>query len=69
MRYHRSLFKVIPHYIYNLPQDSCDKDGEPLPPVEAVICSPFMAKEGWILDFGAEIIYRRKSTVLLKDAV
>lgn len=58
---HRSLFKVIPHYIYNLPQGSCDKDGEPLPPVEAVICSPFMAKEGWILDFGAEIIYRRKS--------
>ena len=56
-----SQFKVIPHYPFTLPQGSCDKNGNPLPPIQAIISSPFMAKEGWILDFGADIIYRRKS--------
>ena len=58
---HCSQFKVIPHYIYTLPQGSCDKNGALLPPIEAIICSPFMAKEGWALDFGAKIIYKRKA--------
>lgn len=64
-----SQFKVIPHNPYTLPQGSCDKNGEPLPPVEAIISSPFMAKEGWVLDFGADIIYRRKSAAMMKNAV
>ena len=64
-----SQFKVIPHYPYTLPQGNCDKEGLPLPPVEAIISSPFMAKEGWVLDFGADIVYKRRSSVLLKDAI
>ena len=66
---YNSQFKVIPHYPYTLPQGSCDKKGNPLPPVEAVISSPFMAKEGWVLDFGADIVYKRKSAALLREAV
>ena len=64
-----SQFKVIPHYPYTPSQGSCDKNGNPLPPVEAIISSPFMAKEGWVLDFGADIVYKRKSAALLREAV
>jgi hypothetical protein len=66
-----SQFKVIPHYPYTLPHGRCDKEGLPLPPVEAIISSPFMAKEGWVLDFGADIVYKRKtkSSALLKAAI
>ena len=66
---HQELFKVVPHYIYTPKDGLCDEDGEQLPPVEAIICSPFMAKEGWILDFGAKIIYKRKEENDLKEAV
>jgi hypothetical protein len=51
------------------PEGQCDANGKQLPPIEALISSSFMAKQGWVLDFGAEIIYRRKSPALLKDAV
>ena len=66
---YNSQFKVIPHHPYTLPQGSCDKNGSLLPPVEAIISSPFMAKEGWILDFGADIIYKRKPESLLNETV
>lgn len=36
-----------------------DKD-EQIPDVEAIIGGPMMAKEGWVLDFGAMIIYKKK---------
>ena len=64
-----SQFKVISHYPYTPSQGSCDKNGNPLLPVEAIISSPFMAKEGWVLDFGADIVYRRKQTTSLREAV
>lgn len=66
---YRSHFKVVPHYLMTPPEGQCDANGEQLPPIEALISSSFMAKQGWVLDFGAEIIYRRKSPALLKDAV
>lgn len=66
---YNSQFKVIPHYPYTLPEGSCDKNGLPLPPVEAIISSPFMAKEGWVLDFGADVVYKRKQASLQKEAV
>lgn len=66
---YKSQFKVIPHYPYTPSRGSCDKNGNPLLPVEAIISSPFMAKEGWVLDFGANIVYKRKSEALLKEAV
>ena len=66
---YNSQFKVISHYPYTPSQGSCDKNGNPLLPVEAIISSPFMAKEGWVLDFGADIVYRRKQTTSLREAV
>lgn len=68
LAYH-DLFKVTPNYIYTPMDDCCDEEGEPLPPIEAIICSPFMAKEGWILDFGAEIMFKRKRETCFKEAV
>ena len=66
---YNSQFKVISHYPYTPSQGSCDKNGTPLLPVEAIISSPFMAKEGWVLDFGADIVYKRKSAAMLREAV
>lgn len=55
---YKDLFKVVVPYIYG--RDDVDDDGNPLPPVEAAIGSQFMARESWILDFGVEIIYKKK---------
>jgi hypothetical protein len=30
-------------------------------PIEGLIGSPFMAKQGWTLDFAQKVIYKRKS--------
>lgn len=62
-------FKVSPYYLIAPKEDRCDENGNQLPPVEALIGSPFMAKEGWILDFGKQIIYKRKSSDYLKEVV
>lgn len=63
-------FFLLPHYVLTPCDDLCDKtDGEFPPPVEALVGSPFMAKQGWVLDFGAKIIYRRKPMEVLKVAV
>lgn len=48
-------FKVSPYFFLPPGDGEC---GEPFPPVEALIGSPFMAKEKWVLDFGALIIYK-----------
>lgn len=40
-----------------------------IPPIEGIIGAPFMAKEGWILDFGAKIIYKPKITSIYTNAV
>ncbi len=58
---HYDLFKVAPGYIYTPQMGMCDENGEQLPPIEGIISSPFMAKEGWVLDFGAKIIYKLKA--------
>ena len=55
---HYDLFKVTPRYIYTPKDGEHDEEGEQLPPIKLIICSPFMAKEGWILDFGVGIIYK-----------
>lgn len=53
-------FKVSPNYFILPEEGQCDENGEQLPPVEALVGSPFMAKEKWVLDFGANIIYKCK---------
>lgn len=57
---HNDLFKVMPRYIIQSDEVGVDEKGDKLPPIEGVISSSFMAKEGWVLDFGAKIIYKRK---------
>ena len=39
----------------NMPADSDDN-----PAIYAILGSPFIGKEGWVLDFGAKIIFKRK---------
>ena len=62
-------FKILPYSVYTLPEGSCDTNGEQLPPIEALIGAPFMANEGWALDFDAKIIYKRKRMECYKEAV
>ena len=64
-----SNFYLSPDYIFVPSKDYCDGDIEGLPPIEALIGSPFMARQGWVLDFGAMIIYKRKDVLDLKEAV
>lgn len=56
-----SNFYLTPHYILVPNEELCNGDIEGLPPIEALIGSPFMARQGWTLDFGAMIIYKRKA--------
>lgn len=58
-----AIFKIPLDYIWS-PQ-LVDEDGDKLPPIEAVLCSSFMASQGWVLDFGEQIIYKRRSSFLL----
>ena len=57
----RPRFKIMPFNIYTLPEGTCDTNGDLLPPIVVLIGSPFMANEGWALDFGAKIIYKLKA--------
>ena len=52
--FHDSFF-VINHPI--LEGYVCEQDCQPL---EGLIGSPFMAKQGWVLDFAQKVIYKRK---------
>lgn len=65
--YHQDLFKLYPHYV--MPATTIEVDGKTmqLSPVEALVGSSFIASQGWVLDFGAKIIYKRKKA--LKEAV
>ena len=51
-------FKVLPDSIFTPHKGECDTNGEQLPPIEILLGFPFMAREGWILDFGAKLIYK-----------
>jgi len=58
---HGSFF-LLPHYVLTPCDDLCEKkDGQFPPPIEALVGAPFMAKQGWVLDFGAKIIFSRKA--------
>ena len=56
---HQDLFKSLPHYLI----PSFTRGDNQYPPVEALVSSEFMARHGWILDFGAKIIYKLKEPV------
>lgn len=65
----KAKFHVLPNYVYIPKDEECDENGEQLPPIEGTISCSFMAREKWILDFGAKIIYKRKKKDRLKEAV
>lgn len=58
----RDYFKVSPINAIDPKEGMLDENGQQLEPVEAVIGASFMAREGWILDFGAKVIYKPKHT-------
>ena len=59
--HHEDSFKLTSEYMITPEEGKCDKNGVQLPPVVGVIGSPFMAKEGWVLDFGVKYIYKKKT--------
>lgn len=63
---HEDSFKVTSEYMITPEEGKCDKNGVQLPPVVGIIGSPFMAKEGWVLDFGVKYIYKRKAVMPVK---
>ena len=62
-------FYILPHYVFTPSEEFCDAKDEQRPPIEVAIGSPFMARQGWVIDFGAKIIYRRRKTNSLREAV
>ena len=59
---HEDYFKVTSQYMLIPEEGECDENGEKLPPIVGIIGSPFMARQNWVLDFGAKIIYRLKDS-------
>lgn len=57
---HKDFFQVVPHPVYIPNEKQVDADGNPLEPIDAIVGSGFMEQQGWTLDFGAGIIYKRK---------
>ena len=62
-------FKVSPNFFFSPREGQCDEYGEQLPPLEALIGSPFMAREKWVLDFDTLIIYKLREKSKLWKAV
>jgi len=62
-------FKVSPNFFLTPKEGHCDENGEQLPPLEALIGSPFMAREKWVLDFDTLIIYKLREKNKLWKAV
>lgn len=59
-----SSFLTLPNYPLAYEKNS-SKDSDKQP-VVGIIGSPFMAKEGWVLDFGVKYIYKRKAVMPVK---
>jgi len=66
-----AIFNIIPKYIIPSQKMKSSDEGQSTPPVEALLGSSFIASQGWVLDFGANIIYKRKDkfTELLKNKI
>ena len=62
-------FMVSPYSLFFDNPKECDDESDVLPPVDGIIGSPFMAKEGWVLDFGAKIIYKQKRNSTYAEAI
>ena len=67
--HHKENVKIIPINIIDSADDQSDQEGRPLEPVQAAIGASFIAKEGWVLDFGAKIIYKLKHVSVWNDNI
>ena len=65
--YHQDLFKLYPQVIIQGKTVNVEGEEKQIPSVEALLGSSFIASQGWTLDFGAKIIYKRKKA--LKEVV
>ena len=52
----KDSFLVIPYYPLEPQEENQGENYGQLKPIEAIIGSPFMAKENWVLDFGVGVI-------------
>ena len=66
---HHADFFTLPYYICAPNEGDKDENGNEIPPIGAIVGSPFMSKQGWVLDFGAKIIYKLKKDVELEEAI
>ena len=58
---YKETAEIMPHSLNVTDDGDCDDNGNLLVPLEGMIGSPFMARQEWVLDFGAKAIYRRKN--------
>lgn len=61
-----AIFNIIPKYIIPSQTIETGDEGQRIPPVEALLGSSFIASQGWVLDFGAQVIYKRKVNTIEK---
>jgi hypothetical protein len=66
---HRDRFAVLSDYIYEPKKEYFENADDQVPPAEMLLGAPFMAARGWVLDFGAGIIYKRRTKEALKETV
>lgn len=62
-------FNLLPRYVLVPSEVYSDEKYKELPPIEALLGAPFMVRQGWTLDFGAEIVYKRKDESSFKEAI
>lgn len=64
---HRARFAVQSDYIYEPKKEYFENAKDQVPPAEMLLDAPFMAARGWVLDFGAGIVYKRKHVQICND--
>lgn len=64
---HRARFAVLSDYIYTPKEEYFENADNQVPPAEILLGAPFMAARGWVLDFGAGIVYKRKYVQICND--
>ena len=57
--HHNDDFLVVEYPMLEV--DGTDDDGDALPSIEMLLGSQFFGREGWVLDFGAKAMYKRKA--------
>jgi hypothetical protein len=64
-----ALFKIYHDYISTSTFIDEHSKSTKVQTIDALLSSPFMASQGWVLDFGANIIYKQKSIFQLDQNI